>query len=76
MNRYPRTLSEAQQLRYGVRASRPVGTPYTSERCAMPTWEQSRWPIEYQCKRKPGHGPGQLYCKQHATIVERREGKE
>lgn len=25
----------------------------------------------HQCSRKPGHGPHELYCKQHAAMCER-----
>ncbi len=69
MNEYPRTSEDAQKYRYGRRAGTP-GQSYKPERCAMVLWEQVRWPVEYQCKRKPGHGPGRLYCKQHAKKVE------
>jgi hypothetical protein len=27
-----------------------------------------RWP--YQCSRRAGHGPGGLFCKQHAKMAE------
>ncbi len=33
---------------------------------------QEKWSNNYQqCPRRPGHGPANLYCKQHAKMVER-----
>lgn len=66
---YPRTLEEAQQLRYG-----PAGlSAYLAGRCSHPV-KAYLWSGEpqydVQCSRRNGYGPAGLYCKQHARIVE------
>lgn len=45
---------------------------FNPERCAefMVGWSPM------QCKRKPGHGPGGLYCKQHGERYAPPEGGE
>lgn len=59
----PMTKTEAMAHRYGVWSGKPWGRRYDSSRCAEEI--QNGW-ISYQCSRKPGHGPEELYCKQHA----------
>lgn len=54
-------------MRYGKWAGEPKGRPYQLDQCA---WEVfTNCGTHYQCCRKPGHGPGKLYCKQHAKGV-------
>ena len=69
----PKTKVEAKKLSYGNRTH--VG--YTSEQCAKRvTRYYGNWPSFGQCRRKPGHGPEKLYCKQHDPAeVEKREYK-
>lgn len=58
--------SEAQKFRYGRWAGNPDGTSYDEARCA---WEVGRNYLSfYQCSRKNGHGPEEIFCKQHARI--------
>ena len=66
MLRYPKTLEEAIQYRYGTWAGNPQGHPYKENRCAYEVWSQ--W-VAHQCQRKNGYGPEGLYCKQHAKIL-------
>lgn len=61
---------EMKNKRYGAWAGNPNGKPYKPERCAYETY------IDYigrQCNRKKGHGPGGLYCKQHAAKIEKHK---
>jgi len=62
----PRTLEQAQKYRYTQWAGNPKGNTYRPERCAMEVWSADRGALPYQCCRKPGYGPANLYCKQHA----------
>lgn len=69
----PKTLEEAQSIRYNKWAGNPKGYPYNHNKCAYeicwrPTRSRGQW-LSYQCSRKPGHGPGELYCKQHARMI-------
>lgn len=64
----PKTVEEARQNRYGVWAGNPKGWSYVEDRCAYSV-STDRW-YSVQCSRKLGHGPGGLYCKQHAKKVE------
>lgn len=50
--------------RYGFN-SWGKGTPYNPARCAKSVCSSDGWHI-YQCSRKAGHGPDELFCKQHA----------
>lgn len=56
VNDYPRKT-------YAVWAGNPSGTPYDPTRCAESV---SRNYVNEQCSRRRGHGPGELFCKQHA----------
>ena len=62
----PQTLAEAQEYRYQRWAGNSEGYPYKPERCAFEVFPTRG--LHYQCCRKPGHGPAQLYCRQHAKI--------
>jgi len=66
----PRTREEAEAYRYHRWAGAPAGHPYRPNQCAYEIWQGFH---SYQCLRKPGHGPGNLYCKQHAKILAERE---
>lgn len=63
----PKTLEEAQAYRYGKWAGNPKGHSYKREYCACQVFPQLG--EHYQCQRKNGHGPDNLYCKQHAKIL-------
>ena len=62
----PRTREEAEAYRYGEWPGNPKGNAYLPARCAFEV--SSGW-LFAQCARKPGHGPDELYCKQHAKQV-------
>jgi hypothetical protein len=62
----PKDREEAEKYRYNRWASNPRGTKYDPTRCAYEVY--GGW-IMYQCQRKPGAGPDNLYCKQHAKRV-------
>lgn len=64
----PVTKEEARLQRYGA-PHREVA--YDERQCAFRVWPAIGWG-NHQCNRKPGHGPAQLYCRQHAEIVGRR----
>lgn len=51
---------------YGQWAGNPKGTPEDPDRCIAPVPGGARGIIYKQCSRKRGHGPGDLFCKQHA----------
>lgn len=58
--------------RYGQWAGDPKGVAEDETRCIQEVWPPDGW-IPYQCSRKRGYGPNNLYCKQHAKKAERRE---
>jgi len=60
----PETPEEAAQVEYGT-PYRPIG--YNATRCVERVHDGGRWPSFHQCQRKPGHGPGGLYCRQHGA---------
>lgn len=68
MSNHPRTKEEARKLRYGECSFSP-GARYQDHQCAATVWRSGAYRSS-QCSRKPGHGPGGLYCKQHAKEVE------
>lgn len=65
---YPKTIKEAEQKRYGVWAGNPRGYRYRPDNCAAEVLPSGTW-VYHQCSRRPGHGPGHLYCKQHAAKI-------
>ena len=65
--RDPMTREEAENPRYRVWAGKPNGYPYDPARCAADVADGDRSCLFHQCIRKPGHGPDDLYCKQHAA---------
>lgn len=64
----PKTPLQASLYRYMTPTAL---VPYAPERCAFELIANNRggWPYFRQCRRKPGHGAGGLYCKQHAKRV-------
>lgn len=63
------------EQRYGQWAENPNGNPEDPNRCIAEVkiqWLFRERTLE-QCLRKRGHGPGGLYCKQHAKMVEPKE---
>lgn len=71
----PETLEEAKEIRYGRWTGNPNGVKYKESQCAYEVHDE-REIIGRQCFRKNGFGPGKLYCKQHARIVESYYEKE
>lgn len=47
--------------------------PEDTDRCVVDVPDRSSVTF-YQCSRKRGYGPGGLYCKQHAKMVEQNPG--
>jgi hypothetical protein len=64
---YPTTLEEARQMRYGTVY---VKLCYREGYCAHDTWLKHTLG-GWQCCRPNGHGPGGLYCRQHARMIEK-----
>jgi len=64
-----KTLEEAKKYRYGQWAGNPEGQKYQEGRCAYEVQDSVSGRF-YQCLRKNGYGINDLYCKQHAKIVE------
>ena len=65
-----KTVEEARKYRYGDWAGNPKGYKYVEGNCAYEACTHDRSSMFYQCTRKNGYGPGELYCKQHAKKVE------
>ena len=65
----PTTQAEASVKVYNRWAGHPQGNRYDPTRCAYEVWEQGRGCMSWQCQRKRGHGPEELYCKTHAKMV-------
>jgi hypothetical protein len=51
---------------YACWAGNPGGTVEDPERCVYSVHESGRGCLSFQCKRKRGHGPDGLFCKQHS----------
>ena len=54
---------------YGSWAGNPRGHSEDPNRCIVQVWPRRGGWAPYQCLRKRGHGPGGLFCKQHAKMV-------
>lgn len=63
----PMTREEAEKTTYGSHWDK---RRYESMRCVQEVYDSTGFGCFYQCSRRPGHGPDDLYCKQHAKIVE------
>lgn len=60
-------------IRYAVWAGNPKGFAENPKRCIEEVpCKPSGW-YSVQCARPRGHGDHGLYCKQHATMRERRK---
>jgi len=70
-NDIPKTIGEARRYRYRVWAVNLNGLPYVEGRCAMEVHDDYGC-LFHQCSKKNGHGPGKLYCKQHAKKLRSR----
>ncbi len=70
---YPKTLDEARTRKYNIWAGNSDGTAYNENQCA---YEVLSWvlcfELLYQCSKSPKTGPSNLYCKQHAKMIEGR----
>ncbi len=67
----PKTKVEAEKHQYGAWAGEPNGRPYDPSCCCYEVHESGRGCLCYQCRRKNGFGPSELYCKQHAKKAEK-----
>ena len=56
---------ERKLIRYGQWAGNPGGHLENTAHCIEEVYTNPPWP-GIQCSRKRGHGPDELYCKQHA----------
>lgn len=69
----PKNKKEAQRRRYAEWAGNKDGVLYDSNKCAYEIFATESYPVIHgprrQCSRKPGHGPGKIYCKQHSEKV-------
>lgn len=72
MINYPKTVEEARRHRYSRWAGNPLGNDYDPAYCAMEVFRE-RCQFS-QCSHRNGHGPANLYCKQHAKKVEGENG--
>lgn len=59
------TLKEQMERRKYGSCAYLKGDKFNPERCAMGVHPRDEW-HEHQCRRKPGHGEEELFCKQHA----------
>ena len=66
----PTTSEEAKRLKYGRDDGFYNPSRYDPLRCAYEVSEPPWYINRHQCHRKPGHGPNQLYCKQHAKRIQ------
>lgn len=66
----PKTLEEAREYRYNKWRGNPRGYAYNPKYCAFEVWSAGRGSLPDQCCRTNGHGPAELYCKQHEKRVE------
>jgi hypothetical protein len=66
MDKYPQTIEEARKVIYGTNKY-----AFNESRCAGEATDRSnpRWTTRHQCDRKPGKGPGGLYCGTHAKAA-------
>lgn len=65
----PKTLEEAQKIRYCNWAGNPKGNAYNPNHCAYEVHESGRGYLFYQCRHKNGRGINGLYCGIHAKMV-------
>ena len=58
--RFPESRETAETFTYGNH------TPYDPDRCAA---ESTTTYLPRQCRRRPGHGPNRMFCRQHGLVV-------
>jgi hypothetical protein len=73
MTQRPTTKEEAAKCRYRNWAGNPGGDRYNPTQCAEEVPDGGRSVLFHQCYRKPGYGPDELYCKQHAKLFSGNE---
>ena len=62
----PKTRKEALAIQYGPKdEGYPGWLQWFNEACCAYPITIGNW----QCSRRPGHGPDNLYCRQHAKKV-------
>jgi hypothetical protein len=66
----PKTLKEARKQRFGAWAGNPKGHAFVEGQCSYQAYDEFTHHF-YQCTRKAKTGPANLYCKQHAKMIER-----
>lgn len=66
MPKYPKSREEARKMRYGACRGYPNGLPYNDSICVYPVLYRG---VFHQCYHKPGHGPDDLYCRQHEKML-------
>ena len=62
--------------RYHMWAGHPQGEKEDTTRCIEEVCAAGRAILFYQCNRKRGFGPGNLYCKQHDPVEVKRRAAE
>lgn len=67
------TIEQAKKTVYGAWAGNPTGMKYREGDCAYDVWGGIGNIAGRQCNRKRGHGPGGLFCKQHAAKIAKRK---
>ena len=60
------TKEEARKRTYGYSFN---SHRYDESKCVESVYPSERGYMPHQCRRKPGHGPEGLYCKQHDPIA-------
>lgn len=66
----PNTVEEARATKYGNGSTWCGRAHYYEGFCAWEVWSGPQGMSSKQCYRRFGHGPGGLYCKQHAKFFE------
>jgi hypothetical protein len=59
--------------RYNKWAGNSEGTKEDITRCIVQVSDRGKFSLFYQCRRKRGYGPNNLFCKQHAKLLEKGE---
>jgi hypothetical protein len=60
------TKAAAKMETYGRGGTYNRGRKYDETQCVHGVWSGYQ---HHQCTRKPGHGPDELYCKQHDPVA-------
>lgn len=67
----PKDRDDAERTDYAVGVPFAASRRFNPKRCAFRILAGTGH-YTYQCSRHPGHGPHDLFCKQHAAVVERQ----